>query len=109
MVSYAYGPEKGALLSLAQGDRPITVNPMKVASVGKFVRAQRSASAWNAGRVTIPQDAPWARGFVRELEQFSGSGTDSSDDQVDAFVAAFDVLCGAAELPERFTFGRRRC
>ena len=107
-VSYAYGPEKGALQSLATGERKVVVHALKVASVSKMIRAQRTAEAWNAGRITIQKDAPWARAFVRELEQFTGSGNDSADDQVDALVAAFDFVCGATPLPERITYGRRR-
>lgn len=107
-VSYAYGPEKGALQSLAMGERKVVVHALKVASVSKMIRAQRTAEAWNAGRITVQKDAPWARAFVRELEQFTGSGSDSADDQVDALVAAFDFVCGATPLPERITYGRRR-
>jgi predicted phage terminase large subunit-like protein len=59
------------------------------ASVDKFVRAQPVAAAWNAGRIWLPRQAEWLEEFLRELGAFTGV-VDLTDDQVDAFAAAFD-------------------
>jgi len=57
----------------------------------KFVRAQPVAAAWNAGKVLVPEKAPWADAFVSEVVSFTGID-DPKDDQVDALAAAYDVL-----------------
>lgn len=49
----------------------------------KLLRAQAVAAAYNAGRVLIPVDAPWAAALIAELRAFTGVG-DDHDDQVDA-------------------------
>jgi predicted phage terminase large subunit-like protein len=55
----------------------------------KFMRAQSASAAWNDGRVLVPASAPWVEHFVGELLDFSGVA-DAHDDQLDAFVSAFD-------------------
>lgn len=57
----------------------------------KFTRAIGYAAKWNAHRVLVPVDAPWADQFVTEHVNFSGVN-DAHDDQVDAAVAASDEL-----------------
>jgi len=61
------------------------------AKTDKFVRAQKYAAAWNAGRVLCPAGAPWLNDFVAEHVAFTGVD-DLRDDQVDAGAAAFDEL-----------------
>jgi len=60
----------------------------------KFSRALRYAAAWNRGDVLVPDDHvknPWVNRFISEHSTFTGLD-DSHDDQVDAAVAAHDVL-----------------
>ena len=57
----------------------------------KFTRAQPVAAAWNAGRILVPTAAPWLKGFLAELERFTGVN-DAEDDQVDALGYAWDAL-----------------
>jgi predicted phage terminase large subunit-like protein len=59
------------------------------ASADKFIRAQPVAAAWSSGRIFIPRGATWLEDFLAELGAFTGVD-DLSDDQVDAFAAAFD-------------------
>lgn len=70
-----------------------------VAATGdKFLRAQPSAAAWNAGRIRVPLDARTMRettdsdlaAFVRVVTKFSGVG-DREDDDVDALSHAWSV------------------
>lgn len=61
----------------------------KPASRDKFVRAQPAAAKWQAGKILVPRDAPWAQSFVDEVTQFTGLG-DKHDDQVDALAAAIE-------------------
>lgn len=63
------------------------------ASTDKFLNALPLATAWNAGRVLVPESAPWLSDFVREFQVFTGV-SDLHDDQVDAAAAAFTVLSG---------------
>jgi len=82
----------------------------ELARADKFVRAQPVAAAWNAGKILVPEHAPWADAFVAELASFTGID-DPKDDQVDALAAAYDVLAkasasydglsGGAEMPKR--------
>lgn len=65
-----------------------------LAKEDKFVRAQPVAAAWNAGKVLVPRDAPWANLFTSEIVSFTGVD-DDHDDQVDALAAAYDELAGA--------------
>lgn len=61
----------------------------------KFIRAQRTAAAWNAGKILVPTHAPWVDAFVSEMASFTGLPGDV-DDQVDALVAAHDELADPA-------------
>jgi predicted phage terminase large subunit-like protein len=96
---YAAGVERGAA-SFFREPPAIPLNVM--APLGdKFVRAISYAAAWNAGRVVLPERAPWLDAFVAEHAGFTGRN-DKHDDQIDAAVAAFDQLnCGEADIPPR--------
>lgn len=84
---YASGTEEGAGAFLREAVS-LRVLPPKG---DKFVRAQPVAAAFNAGRVLVPEGAPWAADFVAELAAFTGVN-DAHDDHVDALAAAFDEL-----------------
>jgi predicted phage terminase large subunit-like protein len=102
--SYASGPEKGALHFLAERGIPIQVIP---ARYDKQTRAQRTIEAWNAGRVLVPDSAPWMSPFVSRCELFTGSDKAGDDDEIDAMVSAFDGgMFSAVAVPS--TFGKAR-
>lgn len=62
------------------------------ASQDKFLRGQPMAGAWNDGRVLVPSSGePWVDVFLNSMLDFTGIG-DEVDDEVDAAVAAYDVL-----------------
>lgn len=56
----------------------------------KLVRAQPAASAWNEGRILVPNDSPlWLGPFLDELAKFTGVN-DAYDDQVDWLAHAWN-------------------
>lgn len=55
----------------------------------KFQRAQPAASAWNDGRILVPDKAPWLEAFLAELRSFTGVN-DAADDQVDCLSGAWN-------------------
>ena len=74
-----------------------------VAATGdKFLRAQPSAAAWNAGRIRVPTDARTMRSttdddlasFVRVVTRFSGMG--GEDDDVDALSHAWGCAASSS-------------
>lgn len=79
------------------GPSPATLAPPRVKVVpvyptaDKLLRAQAVAAAFNAGRVMIPVDAPWASALIAELRAFTGVG-DDHDDQVDAIAHLWNGL-----------------
>jgi predicted phage terminase large subunit-like protein len=85
---YCTGPEKGVADLMGDIDaRPCTAD--------KFVRAQPSAAAWNAGKILVLRGSKWLDPFVREVCSFTGVA-DAHDDQVDALAAAFDSFANVA-------------
>ncbi len=60
----------------------------------KLQRALPLASAWNEGRVLLPNGAPWTATIVNELTSFTGIG-DVHDDIVDAMSHAFNMATAA--------------
>lgn len=87
---YVATSELGAASLFAEGDNGVPVRG-EVAKADKFIRAQRYAAAWNAGKVLLPERAPWLEDFVTEHASFTGV-RDRRDDFIDAAVAAFDEL-----------------
>lgn len=86
---YASGTEKGA----AQFIQKKMGRSFKVvsASADKLVRATPVAAAWNAGRVLLPESAPWLDDFVALAASFSGTAGET-DDTIDALAAVHDQL-----------------
>lgn len=101
---YCAGTEMGVadLLKASDGmpgEKSLDVGA-EVTRLDKFTRAQPMAAAWNTGRVLVPsQDLvdsdpakyAWVEPFVTEVLGFTGLD-DAQDDQVDAGVAAYDVI-----------------
>ena len=65
----------------------------RIASSDKATRAQATSAAWARGHVLVPRSAPWLDAFISEICRFPHG---RNDDQVDAFVAAFDSVAGNA-------------
>lgn len=87
---YAYGAEKGVADFMIEQEPRIKLEVIPMAG-DKFVRAQPCAAAWCAGKVLVPEKAPWVDAFLSELGSFTGV-EDAHDDQVDALAAAYDLL-----------------
>jgi len=99
---YAAGAENGIgdFIKVRDGDLegiPIEILPAKG---DKFQRAQPVAAAWNAGRILVPEKAPWVPKFLEEINSFTGVN-DVHDDQVDALGTAYDLL-GVSSAASRF-------
>lgn len=101
---YTSTTEAGVADLFNEGPFPVPLEAYLASKKGdKFTRAQPFAAAWNAGKVFLPKDAPWLDDFVSELADFTGAPGDT-DDQVDAVVAAFDLLAESdddGEVDER--------
>ena len=74
--------------SVRAADAP-PARPAAKAEILQILQAQ--AAAWNRGDVLVPTDAPWLDEFLAEVLSFTGLN-DDHDDQVDAAVAAYDLL-----------------
>lgn len=92
MESYVHGTEKGAVSLFDSGDDAVPLRGI-TAHGDKRLRAEPVATAWNAGRVLLPKDAPWLEDFIEEVTGFTGV-KDAHDDQVDALASCFDALSG---------------
>lgn len=69
----------------------VPLHALRAADLGdKFARAQPMSTAWNLGLISVPQSAPWVRGYLDAVQDFTGVGDDV--DEVDASVSAFDAL-----------------
>lgn len=66
----------------------------------KFTRAQPVASAYNAGRLHVPIDRPWAKTLLKEAEDFTGVN-DKTDDQIDTLAHGWNTLYAAKEPRRR--------
>lgn len=87
---YVASSESGAASLLATGEDAIPLHG-RIVQQDKFIRAQNYAAAWNAGKVLLPEGAPWADDFITEHASFTGVN-DRRDDLVDAATACFDEL-----------------
>ena len=87
IYSYMSGPEKGMAEYLAKVGIAIQVIN---ARFSKRQRAQATIEKGNAGRVLVPDGAPWVSGFVARMILFSGLENAGNDDEIDALVSAID-------------------
>lgn len=72
------------------GPDRVTVLPIKRGTTDKYTRATDVLSSIAAGRVSVPDDAPWSKDFFAELAAFPAG---KHDDQVDPLVdAVADLL-----------------
>ncbi len=78
------GAEKGVSTLMGALGRPIHALP----AIGdKFIRSQELAADWNAGKVLLPQHAPWVEGVIERFGDFTGTPGDI-DDEIDALASA---------------------
>jgi len=101
LYGYIGGTEKGTVDFLRREGIPFRPDPAKM---DKLSRATSTAAAWSSQRIHVPREAPWLRDFVEEVCSFTGI-KDRHDDQVDAFVAAFDALHTKAYRATGFSDG----
>lgn len=85
---YIGGTEKPAVQFMAKQGIRIKAIP---AVADKLVRATPVSSAWNRGRVLLPEKAKWLGDFLEIVCGFTGQG-DAHDDDVDALAALHDQL-----------------
>jgi predicted phage terminase large subunit-like protein len=84
-----------SLLDELRIDTDLPIKPVKVAG-DKLVRAAAAEPTISAGRVLLPEGAPWVQEFLREVTAFPAA---AHDDWVDALVHAIIYLrAGAPEL-----------
>jgi predicted phage terminase large subunit-like protein len=102
---YSEGPEK-YLVPQWHAQSGIMIQPIPTRGLSKAIRANKIASAWNAGNVRLPADAPWVAAALKEIQCFTGSG-DDHDDVVDALTAGFDMLVGSATTAPTTGWGAR--
>ena len=91
IVCEAVAGFKAVPQSLRAIDPKLRVLDLDTAGRDKYLRAQAVAAAWNAGRVLVPIDAPWAEVMIDEFQRFTGTN-DTHDDQVDAGAHAWNTL-----------------
>lgn len=84
------GQEAGIVDLLAKQPTPIRVRATP-AKADKFNRALPTSADWNAGRVAVPENAPWVSEFLAEVCGFTGI-SDAHDDIVDSLAAAHYYL-----------------
>lgn len=93
LFAYVSGTEKGVADFLRDNGVPLETEP---AVADKFVRAQPTAATWNKEKILLPAEAPeWVAPLIGEFKIFTGV-KDRRDDQIDALVAAHDVLKSGA-------------
>jgi phage terminase large subunit-like protein len=85
IYSYMSGPEIGSIPLYATQGVAVQALP---ARFDKRTRSQTTIRIWNVGRVLWPE-APWVAPVMQRFQLFRGLDGDS-DDEVDAFVSAFD-------------------
>ncbi len=95
VYSYMSGPELGAARYFAQNGIEIQAMP---ARFNKRVRAQRTIDLWNAGKILLPERAPWTAGFLERVYGFRGVEGDA-DDEIDALVSAIDGGMWSSGVP----------
>ncbi len=106
IFSYVAGPEWGAVRYFAE--RGIQMSGMN-ARYNKKTRAQKTIDRWNAGKILLPDRAPWLDGFKSRVAGFTGAENDRDDDEVDALVSACDGgVFGSAVSGGAMALGGRR-
>jgi predicted phage terminase large subunit-like protein len=77
-----------SLIQMLRKDTPLPVKPVKVDS-DKEARAYAVTPLIEAGRVFLPENAPWLYDFIEELSSFPSG---EHDDQVDSTTQALNYM-----------------
>jgi phage terminase large subunit-like protein len=102
IFSYMSGPEIGGARYLIERGLPIEIMG---ARYDKRTRAQKTIDRWNAGKILVPEHAPWLTGFLGRAAQFRGIDGDE-DDEIDALVSVVDGMTFSGPAP--ISLGRWR-
>lgn len=63
-------------------------------SADKFTRAALAVAVSNSGRLHVPNDAPWASGFLDRIGRFNGLPGEHQDDDADMLAHGVTQLAG---------------
>jgi predicted phage terminase large subunit-like protein len=74
----------------------------------KLARLQRAAAIFEAGRVLVPQEAPWLADYRRELLGFPGGRHDDQVDATSQFLIWADEHAGAPRFAMPIIFSQPR-
>lgn len=85
-----------SLIQVLENDTDLPVVRVKV-DTDKVTRANAAAPTWEAGRIWLPEDAPWTADFLAELYAFPRG---KNDDQVDVLtqLIKYAVIGGGAGM-----------
>lgn len=113
---YAAGTERGTVDMMNEGPPDEALDEeQEVEGLGldieafpavadKFIRAQKTAASWNAGRILLPGPdspffGPWVGPLIARIKAFTGE-EGGVDDDVDALAAIHDALTQGVSIPE---------
>ena len=118
LAIYAAGTERGTVDMMNEGppEEPLEdLEEQEVEGLGldievfpavadKFIRAQKTAASWNAGRILLPGPdspffGPWVGPLIARIKAFTGE-EGGVDDDVDALAAIHDALADQVTVPE---------
>ena len=85
-----------SLIQELQRETKIPVLPVRVDS-DKVARAYAATPLIEAGKVFLPENAPWLFDYIEELSAFPNA---EHDDQVDSTTQALSYLRGEADVEE---------
>lgn len=83
---------------LKRGTPPIPIKGIE-RDTDKLTRLQDVLGYIEAGRVYLPENAPWVSDFIAECEAFRGDMKHAHDDQVDVLVDLINLTLGVPSTP----------
>ena len=88
----------GLIQEIKRGTPPIPIRGIE-RDTDKLTRLQDVLGYIEAGRVYIPENAPWVSDFIAECEAFRGDMKHAHDDQVDVLVDLITLTLGVPKTP----------
>lgn len=88
----------GLIQEIKRGTPPIPIRGIE-RDTDKLTRLQDVLGYIEAGRVYIPENAPWVSDFIAECEAFRGDMKHAHDDQVDVLVDLINLTLGVPKTP----------
>lgn len=109
IMSYMAGTERGVASFITQQPPMGLGIPVDVRTpiADKLTRALNTSALWNSGKILLPEGEPWVQEFIDNMTSFTGTPGESDDD-IDALVAACDVLMASAMENRVATSGKTR-